>query len=505
MTNRQTPKNNILFFFCDQLRIDLLGCYGSDLVRTPNIDSLANESVVFDRAYTPCAICSPARASLMTGLYPHGHHMFNNSTPHYSYCEHLRPGLQMLPDWTRENTGYETAYFGKWHIGPADDLFNSSFHHTHPRPDEGDLPFLDSSHWHPDHSMGTFRAKCGTRLGGTIDVPMDRFPDVAAANYTREFLRRRGPDSPPFLAFCAFPGPHGHWLVPEEFGIRYDPETIPLWPNRHDPLARKPVNQKKLRLLAMSRVGASRDVGDDELRGLMACCFSYLELIDGQVGHVIAELKKAGAYDNTTIVFTADHGDMAGAHGFMSKGSYMYDEIYRIPMLVRPAGGGLPKRVDAPVNLMDLTATLMHVMQGAPVDSMASHSLHGQSLVPLIGGSADWERPVHYAQYHGDWYGHYSARMVTDGKWKLVWNFSDFGELYDLVNDPGELSNLFYDTDRCGIRQEYLAILASEAARLGDQQAELLAPMLALEERVPREFDAGIETSSDLPNKRRQT
>ena len=88
-----TSKPNVLIFLCDQLRIDLLTCYQETLVRTPNITALADDSCLFERAYTPLALCSPARASLLTGLYPHGHHMFNNSTQYYSYCEHLRPDM----------------------------------------------------------------------------------------------------------------------------------------------------------------------------------------------------------------------------------------------------------------------------------------------------------------------------------------------------------------------------------------------------------------------------
>ena len=106
-----TDRPNVLVFFCDQLRRDLLDCYGDTLVRTPHIDALAAEAVVFDQYYTPTPICSPARASLMTGLYPHEHHMFNNSSPRYSYCEHLRPDVWMLPDWIAAETNYESAYF----------------------------------------------------------------------------------------------------------------------------------------------------------------------------------------------------------------------------------------------------------------------------------------------------------------------------------------------------------------------------------------------------------
>ena len=318
-------RHNILVFFCDQLRIDLLGCYGGGTVRTPNLDALAAQSTVFERAYTPTALCSPARASLMTGLYPHAHHMFNNSSPGYSYCEHLRPDLQTLAGWAREHTDYETAYFGKWHIGPAQDLFDSPFHVTHPEPYEGGPPFLASSHWHPSPALGEVGVSLAGGRAGTLRIPMDDFPDVAAANYTRQFLRDRQPDRP-FLAFCAFPGPHSPWFVPDEFGIRHDPATIPMWPNRDDDMAGKPLAQRKLRLLPMLPDGHGHLAGgDDELRERLAGLFSYMELIDTLVGEVLGELESAGLAEDTMVVFTADHGDMAGSHGFISKGFYMYD------------------------------------------------------------------------------------------------------------------------------------------------------------------------------------
>ena len=140
----QTPaaeRPNVLWIYLEDVS-GWFSSYGEKLIETPNIDALASESVVFDRAYTPTALCSPARASLMTGIYPHRHHMFNNSTPGYSFCEHLRPEVSMLPEWADDETDYETAYFGKWHIGPAEDLFKSRFHRTHPRPYEGGPPFL---------------------------------------------------------------------------------------------------------------------------------------------------------------------------------------------------------------------------------------------------------------------------------------------------------------------------------------------------------------------------
>jgi arylsulfatase A-like enzyme len=198
---------------------------------------------------------------------------------------------------------------------------------------------------------------------------------------------------------------------------------------------------------------------------------------------VVADLKETGRYDNTMIIFTADHGDMAGSHGYISKGAYMYDEIYRIPLVVKPAGPKvLGSRQPALVHLMDLTATIMHVLAGQPSQEMDTHKLHGASLLPLMQGSASWERPVHYAEYHGDWYGHYSSRMVTDGRWKLVWNLSDLCELYDLKNDPHELTNLFYAPEHRPLRDRYMAQLVAEAARLDDKQLALLDP--AIEDQV---------------------
>ena len=465
---------NVLIFFCDQLRVDLLGCYGGHMVRTPNIDELANSSVVFENAYTPISLCSPARASLMTGLYPHAHHMFNNSTPRYSYCQHLRPELIMIQDWIAENTNYETAYFGKWHIGPLSDLFKSRFHHT--RKNYPDAPGYPG---HPNlNKLGPLVRNVAEGKAGTVDIPMEGFPDVSVANLTRKFLSTRDKNRP-FMAFCAFPGPHQPWIVPQEFGIRYDSKDIPMWPNRYDSFEDKPINQKKLRLLQCSKeayISKYYTQDDDILRELLACCFSYIELIDDLVGKVIEKLKFLNLFDNTTVIFTADHGDMAGSHGFFTKGAYMYEETYHIPLIIKPAGYSGSKRTKTLVNLLDVTATILHTLAGNEKMALGQQELHGRSLIPLINGSEDWPRKVHYAQYHGDWYGHYSARMVTDAHWKLVWNLTDLCELYDLANDPGELKNLFYNKSFKNTRDRYFEQLIEEGKRLSDGHILMYVP-----------------------------
>ena len=474
MSSQERP--NILIFLCDQLRIDLLSCYRETLVRTPHIAALAKDACLFERAYTPLALCSPARASLLTGLYPHGHHMFNNSTPKYSYCEHLRPDMTMLQDWVDEESNYESAWFGKWHIGPAQDLFDSRFHHMHREPYEGGPVFLDSSHWHPSTRIAPLVQNVGRGAAGTLAVGMAGFPDVVAARYTQEFLRTRD-QTRPFFATCSFPGPHFPWMVPHEWGIRYDAADIEIWPNRYDTFEGKPFNQRKVRLLNGSySEGLSQDEQDKELRELLACCFSYIELIDQMVGEVTATLKELDLYDETAIIFTADHGDMAGSHGLINKGAYMYDETYRIPLLVKAPGAGESRRNGNMVHLMDVTATCLHLMTGEEQSHLGGRSLHGQSLLGLAAGGDDWPRRMHYAQYHGDPWGHYSARMVTDGRWKLVWNLTDLCELYDLENDPHELHNCFYNPEYAGVRKSCFDYLTAEAERTGDAQLRLLQP-----------------------------
>ena len=485
---------NVLVMFCDQLRRDLLGCYGNPLVRTPHLDALAAESVVFDRGYTPVALCSPARASLLTGRYPHGHHVFNNTTPEYSYCRRLPPSARAVQDWAA-GTDCQTAYFGKWHVGPAQDLFASSFEQTQrPGTQAGPQPpFLADTQWHPSADYWPMVRTVEPGHSGTVDVPIDRFPDGVAARYACDFLGSRDP-ARPFLLFCAFPGPHGPWLVPEEFGLRYDPDDIPLWPNRCDDFAGKPIYQRKLAALEARPDSAGRRRTDVELRRALACNFSYVELIDHLVGRLIARLRELGLYERTAIVFTADHGDMAGSHGFASKGAYMYDEIYRVPMLLRVPGAA-PRRAERePVNLTDVTATAAHLIAGQPVSTFGSGPLHGESLVDFARGRAPWRRPVHFAQYHGDWYGHYSSRMVTDGDWKLVWNLTDRCELYDLRADPGELHNRFYDSgdpryER--VRRRYFDLLTAEARRYGDAQLDLLSADLEADLEIARAGEGG--------------
>ena len=162
----------------------------------------------------------------MTGLYAHKHHMFNNSTRPYSYCEHLRPDMRMVQDWAEDETDYETAYYGKWHIGPPQDLFDSRFEHAHRPPYPGRTPAFATGHGHPNTRLGPLVQSFGGGKAGTLDVPMDEFPDVMVARYSTDFLRSRSGERP-FLLYSSLPGPHSPWMVPEEWVSGTTPARFP--------------------------------------------------------------------------------------------------------------------------------------------------------------------------------------------------------------------------------------------------------------------------------------
>ena len=151
-------------------------------------------------------------------------------------------------------------------------------------------------------------------------------------------------------------------------------------------------------------------------------------------------------------------------------------------MLFKPPAPSESRRVSAPANHMDVTATLLHLMSGEEQEQMGPQQLHGRSLLPLLHSEADWYKPAHYGEFHGDWFGHYSSRFVTDGRWKVVWNLGDLCELYDLQEDPHELTNRFYEPAYHAVRDRYFDTLLDEARRYEDGQVGIFSA--AVEQQI---------------------
>ena len=467
------PRNddgpNVLLLLTDQERHDLVGD-GPLPVETPNLDRLHESGVTFTRAYTPISICSSARASLLTGRFPHAHGVLNNVHESDAIRTGLPTDVPTFGERLRE-AGYTNTYVGKWHVGrergPADFGFeylggSDRFH------DRG----LESGFEDYQRDLGVDPDDVEVRDPIHAEFRDDRFliagrstvpPEATRAHYlaerTIERLDTVGADRP-FLHRTDFLGPHHPYVVPDPYASMYDPADVEPWPSFAETFAGKPQVQENYRTYRGVE-SFDRDVWAE----LLAKYMGFMTLIDDQVGRILAALAEHGLDDDTLVVHASDHGDFVGGHRQFNKGPLMYEDTYRIPLAFDGpgvAGGGRAR--DELVSLVDAMPTLLEVA-GEPVPD----GVQGRSLVPLLAGEdPDW-RDAAFAEYHGDEFGLYSQRMVRTGRFKYVYNAPDVDELYDLRADPAELNNLVDHPDYRDVRQRLIATLLDWMDRTDDQ------------------------------------
>ncbi len=421
---------NMIVILVDDLRWDDLGCSGHPFVRTPNIDRIAREGARFRNAFCTTPLCSPVRASLLTGLYTRHHGILDN-TNRSEASHQLKTFPQVL-----QRTGYETAYVGKWHMG-NDDTARPGFDHWVGVKGQGTSfdPVLNV-----DGRRVTFS-------GHTTDVLNEK----AVA-----FLRRKR--DRPFCLYLAHKALHPE-LVQYDDGSISDPsaarfmpakrhaklyadDAVPRRLNVNDSLEDKPALQRKIAdLPPLSRATATSDeTVRDRLRMLAA--------VDDGVGQLFSALKELGQLDNTVLVLLSDHGYWYGEHGLSVERRLAYDEALRIPLLVRypplvPAGN----TVDEIALSIDLAPTLLELANAKAKDPM-----DGRSLAPLLRAEhpRDW-RSAFLVEYNTDTVFprvfNMGYKAIRTPRWKYIkFNRLDgMDELYDLRADPYELNNLVRD------------------------------------------------------------
>ena len=419
---------NILFICCDQLRRDALGVNGSVVCQTIHLDRLAAEGMNFSRAFTVSALCSPARASLLTGLYPHRHGMTDNCNARKVERRELPLDL---PAFSRilQAAGYRTGYVGKWHVGQERTPLDWGFD-----------DYLPGDGWHEWWPEGVALEKPSRMklpyapeqpMAARVPLPLEEYPEYQRASAAIDMLERYAGGDEPFLLRLDFFGPHYPHYLPEPYASLYDPAQIRPWANFADALADGHAGAQWLK----RRWG----VADwDTCAEIVAAYCGHTTCIDYLVGRVLEALERLGLAEATMVVFTADHGDLTGAHGLLQKGAVGYDELYRIPLLVRwPGSIEAGAKCEAMVELVDLMPTLVEV-GGAdgPTD------LDGRSVVPLLRGEhpRDWREQV-FAEYLGSQNGDMPLRILRTGQYKLVCGTAGPLEFFNLEEDPGELAN----------------------------------------------------------------
>ncbi len=425
---------NVVFIITDQQNVNTLGCYGNSVIRTPHIDRLAAEGVLFERAYVTSPVCVPSRASIWSSRHPHCNGVMVNDGGQ----RHIRlePSIETLGDVAKA-AGYACGYFGKWHIGHEQTPqhgFDTWWTH------------LRGSYEQALQEDGAFRfapadapVPVNTRLSQRGQVPFELAHDTAVTSRTIDFIRAHAGN--PFVAVCSMRAPHDPYIGP--FDDLYDPADVLLPQTLHEDFANKPTLQHKgiprqwFRKWATHADGSLNEHG---LRRIIARYWGMVHMIDQNVGRVLATLDELDIAGNTIVVFMSDHGEMMGAHGLMSKGCFMYEEATRVPLLLRLNGrvpGGIRTRHLA--SAIDVVPTLLDLMGIGKPDAMQGMSLRQYW---------DYAFNVRDAVFMQIWetYGLFDPVLaVRTDRWKYSWHLADIDELYDLQEDPLEQRNLATD------------------------------------------------------------
>lgn len=462
---------NMFFFMTDQHRIDTLPCYGNPIVSTPWLDSISAEGTVFDRFYTPSAICTPARASLLTGQLPFRHQLLANYERNVGYKEDLDLDHRTFSRDLRES-GYNVGLIGKWHVGlqrTAEDfgfdaLHMHGWHNPIDHPayqqflQERGLPeyrLTDEIRGiFPNNTPGNLLA---ARLEHGVEATFERFLSDLAIEQLRRYAADQEREGTPFFLATHFFGPHLPYNLPSEYFDLYDPDDVELPPSIAETFLGKPPVQRNY-----SDHWAFDTLDESVSRKLIAVYWGYVTMIDHEIERIVEVARELGIYDDAAVFFTADHGEFTGAHRLHDKGPAMYEDIYRVPGVVRGPGGGPSQRRTEFADLVDFTATIYDV---AGLDPALAE--HGSSLVPIVRGETPRWRQDYVAEFHGHHFP-YPQRMIVTDRYKLVVNPESINEFYDLHQDPYELTNR-YDFPECRtIRDQHLALLYRRLRDRGD-------------------------------------
>jgi arylsulfatase len=436
------PKPNVLLFITDGHQADCLGCYGNEILPTPHIDALAGDGVRFDRSFCSHTVCMPTRASIATGRYPHVHGVRSNGIP--------LPTAEVTLQHVLAENGYRTCASGKIHfepqqgpdypprIEPGQDYYGyQEIHVSENRAGPDYFRFIDKSF--PE--LADTARKRGP-------LPEEAHELHWITDQAIDFVERSAKSDTPFMCVCSFHELSPPCHPPATFADMYDPADMPPPKARDGELVAKPPYQREC-YEAYVRKGRHPD--EETLRRYLTTYYAQTSFIDKQFGRIAARLKELGIWDDTIVLFTADHGLMLNDHFIWRHGPFMYDQVIRVPMIWRvpdlPNAGRVVNGIVESVDIMPTVLDLAGI--GSPP------GVQGQSLRPLLLGEPeadgkesaliqDSEAPELMAR-EIDPTGFKLTTLRTED-WKLVhYRGQPYGELYDLRNDPDEFANLWAD------------------------------------------------------------
>lgn len=499
---REQDRPNVLLITTDQQHWNTIHALGNGHIKTPNLDRLVREGMAFSRAYVTNPVCSPSRSSILTGEYPSRHGCWNIGVE-------LDENRTTLPKLLNE-AGYATGLFGKAHFKPVLDSESLEGRpHIHKRefwkswhgPYYG-FQHVDLVHGHADevssHGMhyGVWLEEQGINPDlyfgpnggfreGDWDLPERYHYTRWTADRTVEFIDNLVKDKDegsrkPFFAWCSFQDPHNAFLCPGDWDVKYSSDELPEFHEREGEMDDKPLIH---RLLIEGRLdeldikvtadpghatggiqclGMTNDgIGYERARQWLATYYSMISLIDHHIGRILNSLEEMNLLNDTVIIFTSDHGDYAGNHGLWLKGPIHYEDLIRVPLIVRdPNVEPQNTRSSALFSLVDLAPTILDICQVEPPLHM-----QGVSQLPSIEDPTKHRRDWCLVENRAE--PEFYVKTVVNERYKLNYFLArNEGELYDLENDPDEFINLFNSPGHREVKMQMMTCLVDALGSL---------------------------------------
>lgn len=467
------PFKNIVVIIGDDHATHVLGCYGNEIIRTPNLDRMAAEGVRFTNAYANAPICSASRQSLLTGKYPHSTGVNLLFTPfqdkgNITLAEHLR------------DQGFATAAIGKMHLN------NWVWSHLYKEspPDHGFDLMQDNAEYRafleenppqkiPDdietyHRDGTGDA-ANTKNAKMLPSPCfdEDCKGTYLANEAVRFIEAHQNER--FLLWVGFNEPHASFNFPIEYRNRYNPEDMPLPEGSPEDDQWVPEQFKGL--------------SDAEKRGIIASYYTSVEYLDKNVGLILNGLSENGLSDSTLIVYLGDHGYLLNDHKRFEK-HMMWEEAAKAPLIIQAGNQfGKGKVFDQITGFVDVVPTILEALQVPSISEV-----EGKSLMPLLTGQSKTHKEIVFSEYLED-----NKAMVTDGTWKYIFSAGvrDLSLGYQTGAGPLGISHRLYNLEKDPRETTNVAKLSENSQTLERLQNEMLNKFLATHpeaEMVPETF-----------------
>lgn len=466
---------NILWYCTDQQRFDTIATLGNPHINTPNLDKFSKESATFTHAYCQSPICTPSRASFLSGMYPSA--IGVNGNGFLTFPNHFE---NRLISHVLHNEGYDCGLIGKLHLASAflrrEERVNDGYEyfqysHDHKGGNERGNEYVE---WIKqqgiDHntilkkrditSLDDYRnSQDKKNFGGFMEptaeddnVPPHLHQTHWCTEKAIEFIQRnRNDDQPWMLSINPF-DPHPPFDAPYEYYRQYDPENMPGAHFQDGDLE----HQQKLADANIDFQNVARHPDILQHKHLQASYYAMIQFLDEEFGRIVDYLDETNQRDNTIIIFMSDHGEMLGDHGLLLKGCRFYEGLVRVPLMISWQGHIQPQICDELVELMDIVPTLYNLL-----DMEIPQYVQGKSLARLLRGESDamphreFVRTEHYGATNFPDHSH--ATMYRDKRWKLVtYHRKNLIELYDLDNDPWEHHDLSESPEHQHIKWELM-------------------------------------------------